>query len=445
MDILLYLTELLESRKSVGITGLGTLYKKKSPGRYDAAQHAFLPPSYQLSFTTEINDQDAEELSQYISDKRNISSDSANYYIGEFAAAIQGQLADQYEASLGDLGTLKLVNDELVLVDVQEKFGNGSFGLPVVQELTAKTEGVPNALEEMAIEQKVEEENPGEESFEPIFHQDEQPTHEEIAEVSFESPAEEKYWEQPSPAAIEHQHELVPSPISEEFSSENTTIDDQNPDLAAGQTIPVDSRKTEAFDEKQWAKNIAHPDHNNSRRYFDAEDEEEPPRRRSVFIKFLIVLFFIAIAGALLYFFFPAFFDQYLDRFHEPAPAADVRNPTLDSLKLKADSARIDSMAKSNEVYPTYDDLPVVDTTKTYYEVIGTTENTVAAAEKYIDRVSKVGVHAKQIKLAKKKFTVSVGTFSDQMAANKFRDSVRIKLKNKQIYVKTIKPKTHTN
>jgi len=77
MDILLYLTELLQTRKNVGVAGLGTFYKKKSPGKYDAEKHAFLPPSFTLAFTTEVKE--SEELSSYISGKRNISTESANY------------------------------------------------------------------------------------------------------------------------------------------------------------------------------------------------------------------------------------------------------------------------------------------------------------------------------------------------------------------------------
>ena len=65
MDILLYLSELLETRKTVGIVGLGTLYKKKSPGKYDAEKHAFIPPSYSLAFSSEIKEQ--EELANFIS------------------------------------------------------------------------------------------------------------------------------------------------------------------------------------------------------------------------------------------------------------------------------------------------------------------------------------------------------------------------------------------
>ncbi|WP_448635674.1 HU domain-containing protein [Pedobacter panaciterrae] len=67
MDILSYLTELIKTRKEVGISGLGTFYKKKSPGRYDVETHSFLPPSYTLAFAEE--NRESQSLIAYISKK----------------------------------------------------------------------------------------------------------------------------------------------------------------------------------------------------------------------------------------------------------------------------------------------------------------------------------------------------------------------------------------
>ncbi|RZJ82334.1 MAG: hypothetical protein EOO47_01030 [Flavobacterium sp.] len=111
MDILLYLIELLKTRKTIGIAGLGTFYKLKSPGKYDTAQHAFVPPTYKLSFTTDLVEQ--EELANYISQERNITAESANYYISEFAERIQNELAEKQEVDLANLGKLELSNGEI--------------------------------------------------------------------------------------------------------------------------------------------------------------------------------------------------------------------------------------------------------------------------------------------------------------------------------------------
>lgn len=77
MDILSYLLELLQQRKDVGVTDLGTFYKKKSPGRYDKETQSFLPPSYALVFTSELKENEA--LADFIASKRNISTDSEHY------------------------------------------------------------------------------------------------------------------------------------------------------------------------------------------------------------------------------------------------------------------------------------------------------------------------------------------------------------------------------
>ncbi|RZL46026.1 MAG: hypothetical protein EOO93_26445, partial [Pedobacter sp.] len=174
MDILLYLTELLQTRKTVGIVGLGTLYKKKSPGKYDAQQHSFVPPSYSLAFTSEIKED--EELASYISEKRNITTDAANYFIGEFAERIQAELADNNEANLAPLGKLQSINGEITLVaDEAQNVGFEFYGLPVVAETTEDTlKSEPSTrkeddlLEEIEEENKLEEENPGQETEEDI-------------------------------------------------------------------------------------------------------------------------------------------------------------------------------------------------------------------------------------------------------------------------------------
>ena len=65
MDIVSYLLELIETRKNVGINAFGTLYKKKTPGRYDSETHSFLPPKYEIAFTNEIKE--SEDLVHFIS------------------------------------------------------------------------------------------------------------------------------------------------------------------------------------------------------------------------------------------------------------------------------------------------------------------------------------------------------------------------------------------
>lgn len=131
MDIVQYLIELLKSRKQVGIEGLGTLYKKKIPGRYDAETHSFLPPSYTLAFTAEVLENSS--LVQLIQRKRNISEDAAKYFISQFVAEVEkGLTAGTYE--LENLGALHKYEDGAISFQQSQDIDTGFefFALPTV-------------------------------------------------------------------------------------------------------------------------------------------------------------------------------------------------------------------------------------------------------------------------------------------------------------------------
>lgn len=133
MDMLAYLTELIKTRKEVGIPGLGTIYKKKSPGRYDAETHSFLPPSYVLDFSSEVREQTL--LIAHICKKRNISPDAATYYVDQFSDEIKKQLEEHKEASFYPLGTLYGSPETLSFKPVNDQnFGFDFYGLPPVKE-----------------------------------------------------------------------------------------------------------------------------------------------------------------------------------------------------------------------------------------------------------------------------------------------------------------------
>jgi len=134
MDIISYLLELLQQRKEVGITDLGTFYKKKSPGRYDKETQSFLPPSYVLQFTSELKEEDA--LPNFISTKRNISTESANYYIAQFTEEIKQKLEVEHEAELANFGRLFFTEHAGLSFEPIENISYGSefYGLPSLQE-----------------------------------------------------------------------------------------------------------------------------------------------------------------------------------------------------------------------------------------------------------------------------------------------------------------------
>ncbi|WP_316747509.1 SPOR domain-containing protein [Pedobacter gandavensis] len=133
MDMLSYLTVLIKTRKEVGIPGLGTIYKKKSPGRYDAATHSFLPPSFVLDFNPELLEQSL--LIDHICKHRNISPDSASYFVEQFVGEIKKQLDEHQEASLAPLGTLYQSSGTLSFKPLNDQnFGFDFYGLPPVKD-----------------------------------------------------------------------------------------------------------------------------------------------------------------------------------------------------------------------------------------------------------------------------------------------------------------------
>ena len=131
MDILQYLIELLKIRKEIGIEGLGTLYKKKTPGRYDATLHSFVPPSHVLEFTTVLTEN--VNFAQYIQTKRNISKESATYFINDFVTAVKQGLADKGNFTLENLGTFNLIDNQLTFSPIHQiNIGFDFFALPPV-------------------------------------------------------------------------------------------------------------------------------------------------------------------------------------------------------------------------------------------------------------------------------------------------------------------------
>jgi hypothetical protein len=62
--------------------------------------------------------------------------------------------------------------------------------------------------------------------------------------------------------------------------------------------------------------------------------------------------------------------------------------------------------------------------------------------EEMIRIFAKRGIQAKAIDaLPGRLIKISLGTFTDYNVAKKFQDSLKIKLKNQEIYIQTIKPK----
>ncbi|MGF1923169.1 MAG: hypothetical protein ACQUHE_03240, partial [Bacteroidia bacterium] len=130
MDIQSYLLELIANHKTIGIKALGSVYKKKTPGRYDSETNSFLPPKHDIAFSTNVVDDTI--LVDFISEKRNISIESADYYINEFVERIQAQLADDQHADFSPFGELKIVDGEIVLEPSSNDLNFDFYGFPPV-------------------------------------------------------------------------------------------------------------------------------------------------------------------------------------------------------------------------------------------------------------------------------------------------------------------------
>ena len=148
MDIVVYLLKLLNLKKEIGIDNLGTFYKKKNPGRYDAQTHRFLPPSYSLCFTAEVKE--TKNLALEITKDRHVSLATANYFILQFATEVAKGLSDKGSYELEEIGTLINKNGQIEFIpEHPDEFGFDFFALPSVNSeislpVTSSTEPYDN-------------------------------------------------------------------------------------------------------------------------------------------------------------------------------------------------------------------------------------------------------------------------------------------------------------
>jgi len=105
VDIGLYIAEILEDHGKVSIPGVGIFYRKKIATYFDKKLQMFFPPDQKLRF--EQTDDDDSGFSEYISKTENISADSADDIIKEFAAKFNDELKSSGTAEIPGVGILK--------------------------------------------------------------------------------------------------------------------------------------------------------------------------------------------------------------------------------------------------------------------------------------------------------------------------------------------------
>lgn len=133
MDIKLCVSELLQTHNQIGVVGLGTFFKEKIAGKYDTAKNAFVPPTYVLSFTTELLEQTL--LANYIVEKKDITHERALFDIEEFAKETQITLAENKELTLNPIGKLTLLDQKVIFTPQLTSIAETSFfGFPELPE-----------------------------------------------------------------------------------------------------------------------------------------------------------------------------------------------------------------------------------------------------------------------------------------------------------------------
>ncbi|WP_443946297.1 SPOR domain-containing protein [Pedobacter sp. AW1-32] len=135
MDILAYALEFLQQRKTVAVKGLGAFHKKKFPGRYDKETKSFLPPGYTLQFSAEAREDDG--LIDFIVEKRNVSKETATYFVTQFVEATHEMLETEHEVEYEDFGRLFFTEHEGLSFEPAQNITYGSefYGFPAVKDL----------------------------------------------------------------------------------------------------------------------------------------------------------------------------------------------------------------------------------------------------------------------------------------------------------------------
>ncbi|PWS26075.1 hypothetical protein DHW03_18695 [Pedobacter yonginense] len=495
MDILSYLLELLQQSKEVSITGLGTFYKKKFPGRYDKEKQSFLPPGYTLQFTSEVRD--AENLVNFIAAKRNISTDSTNHYISRFADDVNKRLEIEHEAELENIGRLFYTEHEGLSFEPAQSVSYGSefYGLPSIQ-------AADDSAEEVAVPHQKEDEGEiyDEIAEAPVVPSESQKTIEseatfpvienvELDEVKddlkntlkhsgpLEAEAEvpefikEQHQENPdrfghtpeseqgsdehkggiidAPEFIKEQHEEHPNRFGHtpEVEIPKTYINLHDDVVEHEEIVPVE----EVIEAPGFIKE-QHAEHPERFGHDPLLDETSADESKSIWPKILVGILILAVIGGLLYFIKPELFTPVAKVDQKQAPVAiDSQKVTVDTAKLKQDSiAKTDSILKANQVVPKKDSvkkaalasqkpaLSDVMAGNTTFHIIGASFKTVKKAEQFIQQMKGYGISAKIVPIEGPYKKVSIASFKTEKEAFEARPALSKKVRIKELDIKQI-------
>ena len=426
MDILSYLTDLLNKQNEVGIEGLGTFFKQKLPGRYDTEKHLFVPPTYVLNFKAEINE--GSSFSSYLASSKDISNESAQHHIGLFVEEINRQLAVSNEADLDSIGKLSYVNDVLILKEQGDiDLGASFYGLPNIS-----TKDLKEPITSLAIAEVPENKNQSK-------FNDEQEIYEEISElqkikipeplVVIETPETNTEEETEQPSLSENTIEQPVVEVEKQIETEEilspapTKTEKSIPNIQTADAPPANIWHFDKGRVNEQDNNLNEP-------------LEERKTGLSGWIKVLIVIILVAIISAGVYILKPTWFGQ------NPSPvvqtelkdtaAAVVQPVALDTL------SNSDSTSLSTPIDTVSETSPVADLTKdsTTWEIISASL-TKREVNQYIRDMKARGYTVKPVPAmpGKKRIKMSIATFNTEESALEGRKLLVQKLKNKDLYI----------
>ena len=506
MDILLYLSELLQQRNSIGLIGLGTFFKKKFAGRYDKEKQSFLPPGYALQFTVHVRDE--ELLQNFIAERRNISKESAAYYISRFVEETNKKLEIEHEAELENIGRLFFTEHEGLSFEPSKNINYGSefFGLPAIAEsevipevdLNRPASGLQEkedeTYDEIAEAPSVVQENAAEEILPVIENVELDEVKDDLRHTlsnsSQEVQKESEVQNINVPESVIEQHEEHPYRFGHQPESEVQKIHNNLEEDTKADEVVIDAPEFIKEQHEEHPNRFGHqPESEEPKKYVILEDEikeeqiieapefikeqhaEHPNRfghdplaeevleereNKSVWPKVGILLLALIIISVVVYFVKPDWFSS-APKVETPALSTTAvdssKSDKTDTLKAKQDSiAKTDSILRANQVTDKSDTVKAknnvnnvkLSTTapKSMFHVISVSYATEAAAQRYIDKVKKIGLNAVIARMEGKRKKVSIASFATREEAEKEKNILQKRLKGEGFYVKEIKNNT---
>lgn len=386
MDIALYITELLHQHDEVSIPGAGTFYKQHVPAIYHQKTQSFTPPgklpAFKQSFTTNTL------LADYISLKKNISSNSSVYFVQKFSDNLQSLLQSSGYANIAPLGVLRYENDTYYLEASGDLyFENSSFGLKAVNERAVFTK--PNTGKADDIDAAEDHQFTEPETFAaPFFQQDIEP-----ADSAF--------------------NKIIGEPDSGTTESRK------------------DDRQTEPADEN-IVEVAAHTEENTV--IADQEEKEERKERADNKTKSMIawLIVFVVVAGSAIYLFYPQLNQlinnqrpasvqkQTAPQTIEPDTLISEELPRADSIAQKLAENGF-SVEKPRDTVEITTKSELLKSDQTVYEVIVASLNRKADADKILKTLSIKGIDSYLVYAKEKRrnnILISIGSFNDKRSAN---------------------------